>query len=65
MKMWFWWYSITNFTTVLDKKKVGRKSPMEKLLPYQTFLREGIPAQWPNQFFVYSIFLFYVLVRTL
>jgi hypothetical protein len=25
------------------KKKVGRKSSVEKVLPYQTFLREGIP----------------------
>jgi hypothetical protein len=37
---------------------------VEKVLPYQTFIREGIPTQWHNQFFVYSIFLFYVLVRT-
>jgi hypothetical protein len=33
------------FTTVFDKKKVGRKSLVEKVLPYQTFLREGIPTQ--------------------
>jgi hypothetical protein len=52
MKMWLWGYSITNFTTVLlvfDKKKVGKKSAVEKVLPYQTFLREGIPTQLPNR----------------
>jgi hypothetical protein len=31
-----------------NKKKVGRKSSVEKVLPYQTFLREGIPTQWPK-----------------
>jgi hypothetical protein len=72
MKMWLWggiasptlllfYYC---FTTVFDKKKVGRKSLVEKVLPYQTFLREGIPTQWPNQFVSYSISRFYVLVRT-
>jgi hypothetical protein len=49
---------------VLDKKKVGWKSTVEKVLPNQTFLREGIPTQWPNQFVSYSISRFYVLVRT-
>jgi hypothetical protein len=37
---------------------------VEKVLPYQTFLREGIPTQWPNQIVSYSFSRFYVLVRT-
>jgi hypothetical protein len=42
----------------IGQKKIGRKSLVEKVLPYQTFLRDGIPTQWPNQFFVYSFSLF-------
>jgi hypothetical protein len=40
------------------------KSTLEKVLPNQTFLREGIPTQWPNQFVSDSISRLYVLVCT-
>jgi hypothetical protein len=40
------------------KTKVGRKSSVEKVLPYQTFLREGIPTVTTEQWAIIGSCLF-------